>query len=81
MAAEPPNQGHNEAGEIPTHYPVQPLPGAGYKQRMVKNIEDSDATVIVYVADLESGTENTLADPASMAQALCGARRRDRAAQ
>ena len=56
-----PDQRNNEAGPIPPHYPVRPLPGAGYKQRMVKNIEDSDATAIVYFADLEGGTENTLA--------------------
>lgn len=55
-----PDQRNNEAGPIPSHYPVQPLPGAGYKQRMVKNIEDSDATAIVYFTDLEGGTENTL---------------------
>lgn len=55
-----PDQRNNEAGPIPAHYPVQPLTGAGYKQRMLKNIEDSDATAIVYFTDLEGGTENTL---------------------
>ena len=55
-----PENRNNESGPIPPHYPVQPLPGAGYKQRMVRNITDTDATVIVYFSELEGGTENTL---------------------
>jgi hypothetical protein len=44
-----------EDGTIPDHYPVSPLPGAGYKERTRRNVLDSDATVIIFDARLTSG--------------------------
>jgi hypothetical protein len=44
----------------PAHYPVKELKGAGFKARMVQNVIDSDATLIVYFCDLEGGTQNTV---------------------
>ena len=50
-----------EDGVIPGKYPVEVLPGAGYKQRTRKNVIDSDATLIIYFGYLSGGTEQTLA--------------------
>lgn len=57
-----PEDRHAEDGEIPPHYPVTPLVGAGYRKRTRQNVLDSDATVIVYHTEiaLGSGTELTL---------------------
>lgn len=35
-----------EDGPIDARYPVQVLPGAGYRKRTIRNIQDSDGTVI-----------------------------------
>lgn len=35
------------------------LPGAGYRQRTLKNVKDSDATVITYANTLSGGTKLT----------------------
>jgi len=48
-----------EDGRIPDHYPVVILPGSGYRARTLKNVEDSDGTVIVYSAPLSGGTKLT----------------------
>ncbi len=55
-----PEDRRDESGIIPAHYPVKELMGAGYRQRMIRNITDSDATLIVYFGCLEGGTENTV---------------------
>ncbi len=51
-----------EDGIIADKYPLTELPNAGYRARTRKNVEDSDATVIVYFGYvvLRSGTELTL---------------------
>ena len=49
-----------EDGVIPDKYPVEVLPGAGYKQRTRKNVIDSDATLVIYFGYLSGGTEQTV---------------------
>ena len=48
-----------EDGPIDDKYPLQVLPGADYKQRTLKNVQDSDVTVIIYFGRLSGGTEKT----------------------
>ncbi|ADE16064.1 conserved hypothetical protein [Nitrosococcus halophilus Nc 4] len=49
-----------EDGPIPARYPLIELPEGGYRERTLKNVEDSDATAIIYFGELEGGTEQTL---------------------
>ncbi|MDO4897153.1 MAG: putative molybdenum carrier protein [Moraxella sp.] len=51
-----------EDGKIDDKYPLTPLVGAGYRRRTRQNVMDSDATVIIYHAQItpKSGTELTL---------------------
>lgn len=49
-----------EDGAIPTVYPLHELENAGYRQRTIRNVVDSDATLIIYWSDLSGGTEQTL---------------------
>jgi hypothetical protein len=51
-----------EDGILPAHYPVQEMPGAGYRQRTRQNVIDSDATLIIYFDELSGGTQATLRD-------------------
>jgi len=44
---------------IPDVYPVQELKGGGYLERTLKNVLDSDGTVIIYFGSLSGGTEQT----------------------
>ena len=44
-----------EDGVIPAGYRVEELPGAGYRQRTKANVRDSDATLIISLADELSG--------------------------
>jgi hypothetical protein len=48
-----------EDGPIPDRYPLVVLPGAGYRQRTLKNVKDSDGTVIIYANTLSGGTKLT----------------------
>ena len=50
-----------EDGIIPDKYPIQELPGGGYRQRTKRNVMDSDATVIIYYMYPTGGTEQTIA--------------------
>ncbi len=50
-----------EDGRIPDRYPVVELKGAGYRQRTLRNVTDSDGTVIIYFGVPTGGTEQTLA--------------------
>ncbi len=52
-----------EDGVLSNKYPLTELPKSGYRARTRKNVEDSDATVIVYFGYivLRGGTELTLA--------------------
>jgi hypothetical protein len=48
-----------EDGPIPARYPVVELARAGYAERTLQNVVDSDATLIVYFERLHGGTELT----------------------
>jgi hypothetical protein len=49
-----------EDGVIDARYPLVELANAGYRERTIQNVADSDATLIVYFGDLHGGTELTL---------------------
>jgi hypothetical protein len=51
-----------EDGPIPLRYPLQELPGGGYRARTRRNVRDSDATLIVTFGKPTGGTAATLAD-------------------
>ena len=48
-----------EDGEIDFRYPLIEIDG-GYRQRTLKNVLESDATVLFYARDITGGTEKTL---------------------
>jgi len=50
----------DEFGKIPDHYPVQELPGGGFTERTLRNVKDSDGTVVIYAAELRGGTDQTV---------------------
>ncbi len=49
-----------EDGTVPARYPVQELAGGDYRARTLKNLQDSDGTVIIYFGQLSGGTQQTL---------------------
>lgn len=49
-----------EDGEIAARYPLRALPGAGYAERTLQNVIDSDGTAILHSGALEGGTRRTL---------------------
>ncbi|MGJ0484394.1 MAG: putative molybdenum carrier protein [Methylomicrobium sp.] len=49
-----------EDSTIPLHYPVTELKGAGYRERTLQNVIDSDGTTIIYFGAPAGGTEQTL---------------------
>ncbi len=49
----------SEEGPIPPVYPVVELAGAGYRERTLQNVLDSDGTAIVHDGELEGGTRLT----------------------
>ena len=49
-----------EDGPLSLQYPLEELPGGGYRQRTIKNIEGSDGTAIFYFNHPTGGTELTL---------------------
>jgi hypothetical protein len=49
----------DENGIIPSHYPLQELPGGGYLERTVRNVRDSDGTAIIHSGLLQGGTAAT----------------------
>ncbi len=48
-----------EDGPIDPRYPLEELPGAGYPERTLRNVLDSDGTVVIYFGTLSGGTGNT----------------------
>lgn len=50
----------DEFGRIPERYPVQELPNADFDERTLRNVIDSDATVIFLNGEIRGGTEHTL---------------------
>jgi hypothetical protein len=51
-----------EDGVIPEDYPVKELAGGGYRDRTRKNVQDSDATLVLINGRLNGGTAMTVAD-------------------
>lgn len=49
-----------EDGVIPVVYPLEDLEGAGYRQRTIRNIQDSDGTLIFCVSEPVGGSLLTL---------------------
>ena len=49
----------SEDGPIPSTYPVVELQGAGYRERTLQNVLDSDGTAIIHDGELEGGTRLT----------------------
>jgi hypothetical protein len=49
-----------EDGPIAESYPVTELAGAGYRERTLRNVTDSNGTLIIYFGYLSGGTEQTL---------------------
>lgn len=49
-----------EDGVIPLRYPLSELPGGGYDERTHRNVEDSDATLIIAFGRASGGTARTL---------------------
>lgn len=49
-----------EDGTIPEKYPVQELPGSGYRARTRQNVIDSDGTAIIYFSSPSGGTKKTI---------------------
>ncbi len=49
----------DEFGRIPDHYPVRELEDGGFTERTLRNVEDSDGTVIIHPGNLSGGTEQT----------------------
>ena len=50
----------DEFGKIPDRYPVQELKGGGFSERTLQNVQDSDGTVAIYLAEFLGGTEQTV---------------------
>ena len=48
-----------EDGRIPPDYPLEELERGGYKARTVRNLLDSDGTLILYRTELDGGTRLT----------------------
>lgn len=49
-----------EDGPIPDRYPLRTLPGAGYRERTIRNVIDCDGTAILHAGEVSGGTELTL---------------------
>jgi hypothetical protein len=49
-----------EDGVIPLRYPLSELAGGGYDERTYKNVEDSDATLVVTFGRPSGGTARTI---------------------
>ncbi len=50
-----------EDGPIPARYPLTELEGAGYRQRTLRNVADSDGTAVIHFGELAGGTKLTVA--------------------
>lgn len=49
-------------GVLPARYPLSELSGAGYRQRTIRNITDTQGTAIIYFEHPAGGTELALAE-------------------
>ena len=60
-----------EDGPIPDRYPLRELPFAGYEERTLQNIRDSDGTLIVHFGPMMGGTLYTLDHCLIFGRPLC----------
>ena len=51
-----------EDGVIPANYPLAEMPSGSYRERTMRNVVDSDATLVIYFGQLHGGTEQTVLD-------------------
>jgi len=51
----------DEVGRIPERYPLKELEEGSFADRTLRNVKDSDGTVIIYCRGLRGGTDYTLA--------------------
>lgn len=49
-----------EDGQMPAKYPLKPADKPGNRERTLRNVMDSDGTLIIYQGGLSGGTEETL---------------------
>lgn len=50
----------DENGVIPERYPVTELNGGGFRERTIKNVQDSDGTLVLYFSEIRGGTGTTV---------------------
>jgi hypothetical protein len=50
----------DEFGRIPDRYPVRELQTGGFTERTMRNVKDSDGTVVIYNGEIRGGTEQTV---------------------
>jgi len=50
----------DELGRIPDRYPVKELEEGSFDERSLRNVKESDGTVIIYFDQLRGGTEYTV---------------------
>jgi Circularly permutated YpsA SLOG family len=50
----------DEFGRIPDQYPVREMEDGGFAERTLRNVKDSDGTVVIYAGKLSGGTEQTV---------------------
>ena len=55
-----PKQRRAEDGRIPGRYPLLELSSSDYKQRTLRNVLDSDGTLVIYFGELVGGTRLTV---------------------
>jgi putative molybdenum carrier protein len=49
-----------EDGVISERYPLSEMAEGGYLERTIRNVADSDATLVLYFSELHGGTEQTV---------------------
>jgi len=55
-----PSDRRDEVGKIPACYPVKELASGGFGERTLENVKDSNATIVIFFAQLHEGSEFTL---------------------
>jgi Circularly permutated YpsA SLOG family len=50
----------DEFDRIPDRYPLKEVESGGFTERTLRNIKDSDGTVIIYLGEPSGGTERTI---------------------
>jgi putative molybdenum carrier protein len=50
----------DEFGRIPHRYPVQEMETGGFTERTLKNVKDSDGTIIIHPGKISGGTDQTV---------------------